>query len=69
MNPDPQTLVGIVVRTALAGVGGGLIADGTLTADQFNTLAGGLTVGLVALWSLFQKRRMAKKLLRAKPVE
>jgi len=55
-----STLLGLLVRTGLAAAAGGMIADGTLTGEQLNTVAGGVTIAIVAGWSFFQKKRAAK---------
>ncbi len=49
--------VGSIVRTALATAAGGLIADGVISADQVNAVAGAIVTILVAAWSLYQKKR------------
>jgi hypothetical protein len=63
MNSSPvsgTTLLGLLVRTGLAALAGGMIADGSLTGEQLNTVAGGVTIALVAGWSFIQKKRAAK---------
>jgi hypothetical protein len=51
-----KSIIGGVVRTALAGVSGYLIRKGFLTSDQWEWLLSGITLGLITLvWSAWQK--------------
>lgn len=52
--------LGGIIRTALATVAGGLIADGIVTTDQVNMVAGAIVVVATAAWSLYQKRAANK---------
>lgn len=54
------TIIGSLVRTALAGWGGGLIADGTITSNQVDQLGGAAAIAITLGWSLYQKWRAKK---------
>ena len=64
---EPKKIVGSVVRTALAGLGGALIAKG-LPADWVNPLVdqgaalitGALLWGGAQAWSIFEKKAKDK---------
>jgi len=62
MNPpvSTATVIGLLVRHGLGIAAGALLADGTLTADQVNTIGGAITGLLVIGWSVWQKKRAAK---------
>ena len=55
-----QTLIGLLVRHGLGLAAGALLADGTLSADQVNTIGGAITGLVVIGWSVWQKKRAAK---------
>jgi len=53
--------IGGIIRAVLASAGGGLVAQGYLSADQMQTVSGAVAVLLVAVWSVIQKRMEKKK--------
>ncbi len=55
-----QTLIGLLVRHGLGLAAGALLADGTLSADQVNTIGGAITGLVVIAWSVWQKKRAVK---------
>lgn len=58
MSPFISQIIGVLVRTTLAGAGGYLIAHGWATQDQFNEFIAGLIPVIVAIaWSVWQKYR------------
>lgn len=61
----PTVVIGLLVRTALAAVGGSLVDN----PDNLETLTGAGVLLIVAAWSWIQKKTQAKKLIRAVPVE
>lgn len=61
MNPvSTDAIIGLLVRHGLGLVAGGLIADGTITADNVNTAGGAITALIVVGWSIWQKKRAAR---------
>ena len=46
-----------VIRHALTAAGGGLIANGAVTADQWQAIVGGVIAVLGVAWSIYQKRQ------------
>lgn len=60
----PTVVIGLLVRTALAAIGGSLVDN----PDNLETLTGAGVLLVVAAWSWLQKKRIAKQ-LRATPVE
>lgn len=67
MNPtvDHKTLLGLVVRTIIAGYAGGLVAEGKLNPQDAETLSGAGLIAVVLGWSYVQKRLAAKQLAKA----
>lgn len=61
-----STEVGGIVRTLAATLSGMLAANGLVTADQSQALAGGLAAVAVAVWSWWQKKKAKQALNAAK---
>lgn len=55
-NVSIQSVVGLVVRHTIGAVSGGLVTSGVVTGDQVETVAGAVTIVVVAVWSYLQKR-------------
>ena len=53
--------VGGLVRTGVAALAGGLVADGIVTAEQVNIVSGAIIITLTAAWSLWQKKQAKSK--------
>lgn len=49
-----------VLRAVIASTGGYLIANGKLAADDVNTIVGGISTVVPAIWSAFDKIKKAK---------
>lgn len=60
-----QTVVLGIIRALLATAGGGLIANGTVSSDQWQQIAGGILAVLAAAWSWWQKHEASKTLVAA----
>lgn len=57
MTPE---IIGSIVRAVLTAVGGSLVTQGYLSADQLNTIAGGAVVAVTLVWSIVQKVKAKK---------
>lgn len=62
---DGKTLLGLVLRTVIAGAAGGLVSRGDITQADIESLSGIGVLLLVGGWSWFQKKRAAKRLAQA----
>lgn len=58
MSPE---IIGAIVRTFLATLGGGLVADGMLNDATINSITGGIVAVITLGWSIWQKKKAAKK--------
>jgi hypothetical protein len=58
MSPE---IIGAIVRTVLATLGGGLVADGLLSDTTINAITGGIVAAITLGWSIWQKKKAAKK--------
>lgn len=61
MNAGITDYIGGFVRTLVASAAGGLVANGLVTAEQVQTIAGAAAVIAVVAWSLVQKKLFAAK--------
>jgi len=48
-----------IVRAVLAAAGGGLVANGTVTSDQWQAIGGGVLALIAAVWSILNKQQHA----------
>jgi hypothetical protein len=59
MNQQTQMIIGVIARHSIGAIGGGLVAQGLVTTDQLNTVAGSVVVLISVAWSYWQKRKTA----------
>jgi hypothetical protein len=65
---NPAILFGIVRHLLTIGAGA-LASKGVINADETETAVGAVLALVGLVWSAIDKKRQAKKLVRAEPVE